>query len=75
MSDLPLTNDLCVRTGKGTLIERYRKTGVGKLVGSRLYLHRQYVGSVIKAGMLTQAEWDAQGTPSARHGHRSSTAA
>ena len=32
-----------VRTAKGTAVERYRRTGVGKLVGGRLYLHKAYL--------------------------------
>jgi hypothetical protein len=34
---------MTIVTAKGTRIERYAKTGVGKLVGSGLYLHGDYV--------------------------------
>lgn len=35
-----------VRTARGTVIERYARTGVGKCMGSRLYFHRYVVSDV-----------------------------
>jgi hypothetical protein len=35
-----------VRTARGTVIERYARTGVGKRVGSKLYFHYAYVSNV-----------------------------
>lgn len=36
-------------TPKGSVIQRYPKTGVGKLVGSRLYLHESYISEELFA--------------------------
>ena len=40
---------MSVVTLKGTVIERYRPTGVGKLMGCHLYLHKNYVRDAISA--------------------------
>ncbi len=36
-----------IRTANGTVIERCRSTGVGKLIGKRLYIHRDYASGAI----------------------------